>query len=264
MRMIVLAALASLASLPSFARSETFTEPESEAARKDPARFTLESASLRIEREAADFPDPAGPGSPPDQPPPTGDVGLDRIVNIASKIWQIIEENRPVVDVRTTYAAAVPEGITHWSQLSQWSAPEGTSYRLSAKNLYGVTVVDVRYKVLRQWGGRWNGKGRYLSGVTIAPLAIDVAWGYRVSFDAAAPSVSNVGTSEDPVASMVAELKWRVATVLKHSEGTGVYYLQGDGVFRELGGPFRKPMDEAGARALSLASSPPRAPVVLR
>lgn len=251
MRTMQMATLALLFVQPVRA-SSGFTQEEKEAARTDPKRFTVDPATVRVSRvESADGGDVGPPPGNPD--PPSDGISLDKIINIASRLWKFIEDNRPVVDIRTTYAAAVPEGITHWSQLGGWSEPEGTSYRLSAKNLYGVTVIDVVWRVMRVHGGSWRGKGQYLTGVTTVPRAVDVAWGYRLNLDAAVPSVSNVGTAEDPVASMVAEVKWRIATVLKESDGTGVYYLTGDGGFREIGGPFRRAYEEPAARALSRA-----------
>ena len=43
---------------------------------------------------------------------------------------------------------------------------------------------------------------------------------------------------EDSSAAMIATLMWKVNTVFKHSQGTSVYYMQGDGDYREIGGPI--------------------------
>ncbi|MFA5139271.1 MAG: hypothetical protein WC728_08555 [Elusimicrobiota bacterium] len=238
---------------------ERFSALEMEAAKADPKYYTLDAASIEIVPlgpavspsvlpEVTIPKPPSGqggtiPGTPPI--PPIGGGGqdplvvIDHIINIAQKIWQIIEQNKPVVDIKTTYATAVPDGITHWTQLAQWKPPEGTTYAFYAKNAYGVKTVDVKFVVFRTCGGTYKGKGKYLTGVTVEPVSVSVAWGYKFSMNAEVPSVANVGTAEDPIASMMSKLNWKIATVLKEEQGTSIYYLQGDGVFRELAGPFK-------------------------
>lgn len=239
----------------------SFTPEMFQAAQKDPQRFTLDEASVEFYAVGASMQSQDVGTKPPSMPPPPGGGGgqdpvvvLDRILNLAERIWKIIEKNRPVVDIKTSYANALPEGITHWSQLAEWQAPEGTVYGFTAKNLYGVTVIDVRFQFLRSHSGSYKGKGKYLNGVTIEPLRAEVAWGYSLGMNAEATSVANAGTSEAPLAAMTFKQKWAIDTVVKHSEGTSVYYLQGDGVFREIGGPFRTPARAAAAEARARTS----------
>jgi len=186
--------------------------------------------------------------SAPTPPAGSGQDGLlllDSIINIGTKLWSIVEKNRPVVDVNTQYATALPRGSRGWDQFDSWQPPEGAIYRLTAKNTYGVRVIDVRYQVLRTYGGRHNGRGRYLTAVTVVPLLVDVAWGYKFSLVSEVPDsgVVNVGTWADPVAGMLVTLRWRIETAVKDSQGKGVYFLQGDGLFKEVGGPFSASID---------------------
>lgn len=201
-------------------------------------RLAIDESTLRVEwveeamRPTA-IPKPDGGGENPI-------LVLDQIVNIAQKIWKIIEENKPIVDVKTQYAVAVPQGTTNWAQLAGWRPPRGDVYQLVAKNGYGAQVVKVRYQVLRTYGGSVGGKGRYLTGVTVEPLLVEVAWKYKLTLRAEVPesSVVNAGTHEDPVAAMLVKLFWRIETPIKDSQGQGVYYVTGDGGFAEVGRPF--------------------------
>lgn len=188
-----------------------------------------------------------GPAAQPTDilPPSGGGDGsgliLDQIVNIGERVWKIIDENKPVVDVSKQYALAVPAGTTNWAQLSGWKPPRGEVYELVAQNLYHQKVVRIRYQVLRTYGGGLHGKGKYLTAVTAEPLLVDVAWGYKVSVSAEVPdsSIVNAGTDQDPLAAMMVKLSWRIQTPLKDAQGTGVYYVRGDGYFKEVGGPFQ-------------------------
>ncbi|MBI5199943.1 MAG: hypothetical protein HY925_00015 [Elusimicrobia bacterium] len=231
-----------------------FTPEEIAAAQKDPKRFQIadESFDIRfqgLEQRPVNLP-------PPSVELPTDElVVVDHIINIGRKIWTIVEENRPVVDVKTQYAAAVPEGITHWAQLTGWDTPKATVYGFLAKNAYGGKMVDVKYAVTRTTGGAFKGKGRYLTGVTIEPLRVEVGWGYRFTMTAEVPSVTNADkTGDDPLAGMMVNIKWRIQTPLKDSQGTGVYYVRGDGLFVEVGGPFsRTEVTQVAERVKSIA-----------
>ena len=235
-------AILSMAVLSSFVvpAAAQFSLKEIAAASKDPKTYTIDETTIEIVK--------VGPTvSPTEVTPPEPGVGdvvpvLDSIVNLGLKIWKIIEDNKPVVDVKTQYATALPEGIKSWTQMSGWQRPKGTIYQLTAKNAYGGQVINLRYQVLRTSGGNYKGTGKYLTAVTVEPLLVEVAWGYHFSLQASVPdtSVVNVGTSESPVAAMMAQLGWRISTAVKDSQGKGIYYLQGDGLYQEIGGPFKR------------------------
>lgn len=192
-------------------------------------------------------PGPAKPGSgqePPRLPPPPGSGGavdFEKVLNIGQRIWKFIEDNKPKIETASFYANAVPSGIAHWTQLEGWGEPESTLYSFTAKNKNGATVVDVTYIILRTPQGRYKGTGRYLNGVTALPVKVNVSWGYKFSMSVDVPSVSNVGTAEAPVAGMTLNLAWTIENNFKVTKGAGIYYLQGDGMFKQLASPFAAP-----------------------
>ena len=51
-------------------------------------------------------------------------------------LLKIINDNKPVVNVKVQYASALPEGIKSWAQMGGWQRPKGTIYELTAKNAY--------------------------------------------------------------------------------------------------------------------------------
>ena len=97
-------------------------------------------------------------------------------------------------------------------------------------------------------GGHLNGKGLFLNHVTIEPLEVEAAYGYKLFLNVEIPSVANTGTETDPIAAMIATIKWRIDTSLQTKEGTTVYYLQGDGAYRDVGGPIEDELKSAGRR----------------
>ncbi|MBI5242748.1 MAG: hypothetical protein HY922_03565 [Elusimicrobia bacterium] len=229
---------------PAFAQQKPwtprFSPNEVRSAQQDPRAYTIDPESVRFIKLGPAVIAQGGQAEPP-LPDPGGSIDPSMIINIAKEIWQIILDNQPVVDVKISYAAAVPKGVDHWTQLAGWQPPQGTVYQFVAKNMYGAKTIDVKFQVLRTAGGNYNGKGKYLTNVTVEPLMVSVNWGYKLSLEASVPaeSIANVGSTEDPIAGMVAGLRWAIHTPVKHIEGKSLYYLQGDGLFRELGGPFQ-------------------------
>lgn len=207
-----------------------------------PDYYTINPASIKI--TVQEVTEEADLSYLPTPSPKVGEesplVIIDQIINIANKIWQIIKLNAPVSTINTKYASAVPEGITAWTQLSEWKKPKTYVYGFYAENLYGLTMVDVKYKVIYTYGGKYKGKGYYLTGVTVTPTVVDVGWGYRFSLGASVPdsTITNIGTSANPVAALQLKLMWKISTVMKDSTGTSIYYIQGDGYFEEIASPF--------------------------
>ena len=222
----------------------TFTKAEINYSKHDPAYFTLNPDSIKITRrevkEEADMSyvkmDETSNGRDGVL------VTIDNIINIDSKIWTIISNNAPVVNIDTKYAVAYPQGITSAAQLAQWSRPKSYVYGFYAENLFGMKMIDVEYKATYAYGGSYKGAGKFLTAVTVVPTMVNVGWGYRFSMNASVPdsTVTNVGTGTNPVAAMQLKLLWKIATVLKESDGTSVYYVQGDGYFEEIASPFAK------------------------
>ena len=176
---------------------------------------------------------------------------LDNIVNLAKKIWDIVDDSKPVSNVYTTYATALPYGMSA-SQLSGWSSPRGYRYGFYVNNLYGITCVKVIYRVSFQYGGSYNGTGKYLTGVTVVPEVVDTLIGYSFYMSASVPdsSIVNIGTQANPIAALRLVLQWRISTILKDSQSTAVYYITGNGRFQQLSYPRR----DAGKKNISGSS----------
>jgi hypothetical protein len=220
-----------------------FTQTEIDYSKSHPDYFTIQTKSIRVIRqevkEEADMSYVMMNECPSDKDGMP--VATDNIINIASKIWGIISNNAPTVNIDTKYAVAYPIGITAAAQMSQWSKPKSYVYGFYANNLYGMRMIDVEYKVTYTYGGAYKGGGKYLTAVTVIPTKVDVGWGYKFSMNAAVPdsTVTNVGTHTSPVAAMQLKLSWKISTVLKESDGASMYYVQGDGYFAETASPFQ-------------------------
>lgn len=163
----------------------------------------------------------------------TDDIGeaavvIDQIINLGTKIWAIVEKGKPVTDVQYTYANALPQGVRSAAELESFSPLQARSFRVSAKNGFGITVYDITYTLVHRFGGSFNGKGKYLDSVTVLPSNVDNVWGYTVNLGVTGVSTVNLGTKADPVAGMTMELTLKVSTILKTSEQRSVFDFHGD------------------------------------
>lgn len=206
---------------------------------------------------------PSGWDFKPDQtialpPLPGTQDGLGRvtdIINVGARIWDIIKANKPVVDIKTTYASAVPAGVSHWGELSQWKAPQGHRFGLIMENKLGAKVVDVDAVVWRTTHGSYKGKGRYLTNVTVEPVRTRVLWGYTLDMTSAVSEAVNVGSAEDPIAALTVKLSYGVKNILQDHQGKFVFYTTGEGLFEERASPFgamSKRISELGERLSAL------------
>lgn len=161
------------------------------------------------------------------------DVAVDKIINIGTKIWNVIEKGRPVSNFSNQTANALPQGAQRWNQLQNWKTPTSKVYAAVYKNLYGAEVVRFVYRVVLLAGGDVSGIGRYIGYASVEPVEMTTAYLYNFDARASVESVYNLGTSANPVAGMLLKVTWTVKTVLKSTTVTKSFTLDGNGSIRQ-------------------------------
>lgn len=171
---------------------------------------------------------------------PNGAAGGDPIaiangmMVLGQKIWKFVEDNQPVVSAEGAYAHIVPEAVNDWQELENWDRPVSALYRATYKNLYGITVVDLGFRVTFTPRGSYQGHGKYIANLVVLPEIVDVAWGYTVEAGAKVYEVVNRGTTEDPIAAAQVAVSWNVKTILKNSTTNKTLFVEGDGSLTNL------------------------------
>lgn len=164
------------------------------------------------------------------------DAGIDLapIVNVGRDRWKVVEDNKALPSSGRRFAAAVPESLGDWRRLCQWSPPESDEFGFQVPDLLGGAAVDATYAIVRTAGGRYGGKGRFLTGVSVMPVRIEVKAGYKLSMEAEVLAVNNIGAPQDPIAAIALAVRWRVTSLTADRQGAAVYYVRGDGAFMEI------------------------------
>ncbi len=164
----------------------------------------------------------------------TIDVIVDKIINIGKKLWTVVQAGKPVLNLKTDIATALPMGTRCWTDLQAWQMPESKVYEVSFKNDFGMEVVKMAYRILWVHGGQFNGQGSYIGYATMMPVDVKVAWGFQMNANVTIPTVFNMGTREAPVAGMQMNMQYRIETPFKTVEQGQAYVIDGRGQFKAL------------------------------
>lgn len=156
-----------------------------------------------------------------------GDV--KKWVTLGGKIWEVIRNNQPVVNVKTQTVSVLPLSKPNWTEMETWKGPQAKSYTVAAKNLYGMTVISHTYTVAFHHGGSLGGRGQFLANATIIPTSVNVSWGFTLNSKVNVGQPLNTGTALDPVPGIDLGLEWSMSSMLKKSQGTDQFYVRGDG-----------------------------------
>lgn len=162
------------------------------------------------------------------------EVVVDQVINIGTKIWNVVVKGKPVTSYKQAKANALPQNLQSWQQLEGWSQPQAKYYQIIYKNLYGIEVVKLVYKIIYLTGGSFNGQGKYIGYVSVEPREMKTAYMYTFNVQAQVESVFNKGTKESPVAAMIININWTVETVLKTETQSHSYTIDGLGRFSQL------------------------------
>ncbi len=164
--------------------------------------------------------------------PSAGGPGLGEIINIGLKVWKIIEQNQPVVNLNLQRASALPAGLRDWSEMEGWSDIQVREYQVSYINGFKKEVVKLNMLLTYSYGGKYNGSGQYLSQVGVLIKDLEVSWGFTVSGEVEVANLVNIGTRENPHALMELDIKWSVHSVMKHIQEGINFLVKGNGDFR--------------------------------
>ncbi len=161
------------------------------------------------------------------------------IIAFGKEIYKIVEAGKPVINTSYAPISVLPletkygQDITPM-KLANWKSPKFTKFKVSYKNGYGSEVVAFTYNVNMSYGGKFEGKGAYITNAQIVPEKITVAWGYTFNAKMALVGLTNVGTDEEPVAGATLVLSYSVSTVIKEDKNNMSLFIDGNGTIQQM------------------------------
>lgn len=162
------------------------------------------------------------------------DQSLDKIINMGKKVWMVVEAGKPVVNLESDVATALPLASGGcWLDLEGWKAPVSKTYEVSLENLYGMEVVRFVYRIVFLPGGSFNGLGHYIGYAAMEPVDLNVMWLFKFKAKASVPTVFNMGRKSNPLSAMYMTVDWVVDTPFQHRQGSKAFTLTGYGTIIE-------------------------------
>jgi len=159
---------------------------------------------------------------------------LDKVINIGRKIWNLVVAGRPVSNLKTSVATALPAGARCWTDLENWKMPESKVYEVAFENGFGSEVVYLSYRVLWLPGGQVKGQGNYIGYATVQPVSISVNWGFELNAEVTIPTVFNMGSQSSPVGGMQVNMNYRVESIVTKIDEGQAFFINGLGQFKML------------------------------
>lgn len=150
------------------------------------------------------------------------------IQNLGKKVWTVISDNAPVANLQYDYATGLPQGVTSAAELNSFSDLNFETWAFKTTNMLGNALVNVEYTLVHQYGGSYQGRGKYLATVAIIPSKVDVSWGYKLDMKAVTVSSVNVGTAEEPVASVTLEMSYEIRDFMQTIARRKLFQFRGD------------------------------------
>lgn len=156
------------------------------------------------------------------------------VIAFGKDVWKIVEAGRPVVsvDMAPTVSVLPNSGsgtAAIFREMEGWSAPHSWRYEVAYKNLMGMTVIKFNYTVHFQPRGTYQKKGAYLTGINVEASDVEVLWGFTFDAKSNLISITNRGSSDDPVASATLRVSYEVKTVLQEIRASETFHVMGNG-----------------------------------
>jgi hypothetical protein len=166
---------------------------------------------------------------------PVSFLGLDplTIMQAVLWVWDFIQSNKAVVHVDHLNVSALPNASKdNFQVMTGWKPERTLIYHTSAHNPFGMTVIDLVYKIHLVFGGSLHHKGQYIANVNVVPSSIKVAWGYQLEAKAKVISITNERTSDDPLAQIKLDTSYKLSSWIKKSDSVEHYLFRGDGMIQ--------------------------------
>jgi hypothetical protein len=164
-----------------------------------------------------------------------GKIDISQIITIGEKVWDFIVNNKPTADVKTLKANVIPAGLASWTQL-RWQKDKVTAkvYRVEFKNIFGGVGGSFDYRISFIYGGSYNGKGKFIGQIAVAPTNVNLKTDRSLTFRAELLDALNFGTEDDPVAGAQLLITWSTPTTTRYEMKSVEYFLYGDGEVQDL------------------------------
>ncbi|AYF44644.1 hypothetical protein BALOs_1644 [Halobacteriovorax sp. BALOs_7] len=163
---------------------------------------------------------------------------IDKFIALGQKIWKIVEAGKPVSNSSFAKAISVIPNMddpnSTFSSMSNWKMPIVRSFKVTYKNGFGSEVISFVYTVAFQYGGKYEGKGAYLTGLFVTASNISVSWGFNFNASSEVISIANQGSLDSPIASAMIKVNYKASSVLRSIDENDLFFVNGQGMLQRM------------------------------
>lgn len=164
---------------------------------------------------------------------------LDQLIAIGKKVWPIIQAGKPVLKTDMMKSVSVipsdnKDPRVTFVDMANWSMPTAQRYNVVFKNKLGMDVIDFDFTLYFQYNGTFQGKGKYLTSLTIEASRVWAAWAFDLDATSELVSIANVGSAKNPVASAILRLNLNTKGQINSVKSSYSIYVDGRGNIRTL------------------------------
>jgi len=142
-------------------------------------------------------------------------IDIATIITIGKTVWEIIKEGKPVVDYKSDWAGAIPQGVS-WSDLEGFKDYRWGPFGWDFSNILGMNNVKFSWNFIWSCKGSYNGHGAFIMNAGASIIEIYAAWGYTVNVNVSVDKTPiNYGTKVDPIAGIAVEVTLDLKSVLQ-------------------------------------------------
>lgn len=153
---------------------------------------------------------------------------MSDFLNTGKFAWEVIKENRPVVNASVDYVNAIPLGTT-WEDLD---AAKGTNRIKWDWYGPGLVMRDFTFTMEISWsfGARYNGGGAYIPNAVVTVLNHDVGiGGYMINVNCRVGNIENAGSPTAKIPKIPVDVSISFTNWFFGGGGTNRFELYGDG-----------------------------------
>jgi len=148
------------------------------------------------------------------------------IVNAAKTLWDVMKDNRPVANVDSDYANAIPKGA-EFSELSGWYQKPSTM-KLHYHTESTLLSSDIYLTISWYFNGHYQGGGQYINAATVLATG-DVAFAQTINVTASIGNPMNYGTPTAPIAVLPIRVRLEQSNIFQNWNTAWEGILQGNG-----------------------------------
>lgn len=157
---------------------------------------------------------------------------FSNILVFGEKVWKLVRDNAAVLKVENRAISVLPNVLDQKvtpMDLEQWQWPKNKVFHFVGYSNFGNVLADMVYTLHFSYGGQYEGKGQYLTGVDITPSKVYVKWGNKLEVKSDLKSVVNLGAKDNPLVAATLEVAFRLDTPFSSRLMTDLITVAGDG-----------------------------------